>query len=262
MFTLFGVTIANLNLVEAISRLEQLLASGGQHLVVTANPEILLAARQDQTYRDVLQRASLVLADGTGVVLASYLFGQPITSGRGVGVDLVEALVAGSGWQRYSVFLAGSTKVALDKTTQYLSLKYDNINIIGAYSGQQARVYTKQTSEAETATLIQKLNKLRPDVLLLGFGHPKQEMWLANHLPRLPVKIGIGVGGAFDYLGGQVPRAPHWLRGIGLEWAFRLWVEPRRWHRIWQAVVTFPVLVCAERLKQLFHVEQGHKGKY
>ena len=256
MLKLFGINIADLSLVETLARLNELRLSGGQHLVVTANPEILLEARRHPEYRQVVAGASLVLADGVGVILASYLMGQPIIKGRVTGVDLVEAIVKDSGKQRYSVFLAGSTEDILNKTTQYFSSKYSNINIVGRYSGLKIKKYETGVSDGETNDLIKKINEVKPDVLLLAFGHPKQELWLVDHLKELSVKIGMGVGGTFDYLSGSTPWAPRWLRIIGLEWLFRLINEPLRFSRIVDATIVFPAYVLLGIIKKLFHMEQ------
>lgn len=258
MLKLFGISIANLSQSETLDRIQGLLVSGGRHLVVTANPEILVEARRNLVYHQALEQASLVLADGTGLIFASYLLRQPLTKGRVVGVDLVERLVAESGMRGYSVFLAGSTQDILQKTTQHLTYKYKNIRVAGSYSAlHDPHIVHDSVDEYESQALIKAVSQAKPDILLLAFGHPKQELWLAKHLPELDVKVALGVGGSFDYLSGLVKRAPVFARSLGMEWLWRLAHQPWRWKRIYIAIIVFPWLVIRLAVLRLFHVEQG-----
>jgi N-acetylglucosaminyldiphosphoundecaprenol N-acetyl-beta-D-mannosaminyltransferase len=91
-----------------------------------------------------------------------------------------------------------------------------------------------------------------PELLLVAFGHPKQEMWIARHLPDLPsVKVAVGIGGTLDYWSGAKKRAPQFLRSLGLEWFWRLMQEPKRWRRIFDAVVVFPSLVLWDKIRKV-----------
>jgi N-acetylglucosaminyldiphosphoundecaprenol N-acetyl-beta-D-mannosaminyltransferase len=255
MFSLFGITIANISLAEVISKLTEFRRAGGKHMVVTANPEIMLEAKRNPQYQKILKQASLVVPDGFGLILASYLLGQPLTRGRVTGVDLTREIIKNSGEQGYTVFLAGSTIDVLNKTTLYFKSNYKNINIVGKYSAlthplHADKLLGRQLLVHESEELIRLINYANPDVLLLAFGHPKQEFWLAEHINELSIKIGIGVGGTFDYLSGTVRRAPIIFQVLGLEWLFRLINEPQRWRRIYNAVVVFPLAVFVEFIKQ------------
>lgn len=251
MFSLFEVNINDLNLREALDKIHSLLKAGGKHLVVTANPEIMVRAACDPEYKKVLQSASLILADGIGIVMASYILGQPLKKGKLAGVDLIEGLIKRSVVDRFSIFIAGSTVDVLNKTTHNLRLKYGNINIVGQYSAIKTNkdflFYNKNKEEQE---LISQIQFTKPDILLLAFGYPRQEIWLNKHLDNLPVKIGIGVGGSFDYLSGAIKRAPEIFRRLGFEWLWRLLIEPWRIKRIFKAVLVFPYLVMVEAFKK------------
>ena len=256
MLSIFGLPIADLDLAEAVERINALVRGHGQHLVVTANPEILVYAQKNQNYREVLAQADLLLPDGVGVVLVSYLCGQPLTRGRVPGVELVERLIAESGNKGYSLFLIGSSKDILDKTTHYFAYKYSKINIIGYNEGPIFAITDHfPLNLPANDHLIQDIKNLKPDIILVAFGHPKQELWLNYYLPLLPVKVGIGVGGTFDYFAKVAKRAPAWLRKLGLEWLWRFGNEPKRLGRILTAVVVFPTLVLIGCFKKMFHVE-------
>ncbi|MBI5466076.1 MAG: WecB/TagA/CpsF family glycosyltransferase [Candidatus Kerfeldbacteria bacterium] len=258
MFRIFGLPIASLSLAQTLECLRGFIASGQKHLVVTANPEILTYAHHHPSYAKVLKKASLLLPDGAGVVLASCLSGQPIFSGRVTGVELVRRLIKESPDYSYTLFLAGSAnKSILDKTTQYFSLLYGKINIVGVDSGPTFSKNAKfPLNSVANDQLLANIEKTKPDILLVAFGHPKQELWLDYYLPKLPVHVGIGVGGSFDYFAGVESRAPGFLRAMGLEWLWRLLLSPKlRFKRIFTAVVEFPLLLIGDVLRQMFHVE-------
>lgn len=254
---IFGLTIQDIGLSRALETIQGFLRTGARHLVVTANPEILVYAKQHPGYHGALHQASLILPDGVGLVAVSWLIGQPILSGRVTGVDLAEQLVKLSTSGNFSVFLVGERNEVLQKATQYFINKYEKVNIVSYVNGpiftpDSTFPLTNETNDK----LLQQIREKKPDLLLVGFGHPKQELWLSHYLPSLPVKVGIGIGGSFDYFAGAVARAPGAIRSLGLEWLWRLIIQPWRWKRITTAVVIFPCLAIFEALAGLFHVEQ------
>ncbi len=253
MFNLFGINISDLSVSEALGRVDSFVKINKPHIVVTANPEIFLEARLNPDYLAVLCKADLVLADGIGLVIASYLYGKPIRNGRVVGVDFVEQIIKESGQRGYSVFLAGSTQHILNKTTLNLQLKYKNINIVGNFGAENCLPTTKDEFEIFSNNLILKLKEIKPDILLLALGHPLQEFWLYQNLKQTPVKVGIGVGGTFDFLSGQIKRAPAIIRCIGLEWFWRLLIQPWRIKRIIRAVIIFPMVIIYDLIKNVLH---------
>lgn len=258
MFSLFGIKVANLSLAEATEAVLKLAESGGKHLVVTANPEIMVEAKRNQAYARVLAKASLVLPDGAGVVLASYFMGNPLSKGRVSGTDLVESILSKSGNKGLRLFIAGSTQAILDKTTHYFASKYTNIAPIGSYS---AAANFKDISvidhTQEGSELARRVNEFKPNILMLAFGHPRQELWLEENINKLEVNVGIGVGGSFEFISGTISRAPKLVRMLYLEWVWRLILQPWRLRRILTALVVFPAYVLNEWFKYMFHVEQS-----
>ena len=213
--------------------------------IITANPEILLHARKDKDYRDAIQKADLRIADGFGIVLMARLFGKKLH--RVTGVDLAEAIMKHAAEKDWSVAFVGGgdTPGTAQKAFKAIQKRYPALRGTAHDGGRVNPDGTGDTTDDET---IQQLIQESPDIILVGFGHPKQERWIACNLPNLPsVKTIIGIGGTFDYWAGNIKRAPGWMRSLGLEWLFRLVKEPKRWKRIWNAVIVFPVTALFQR---------------
>ncbi len=126
-----------------------------------------------------------------------------------------------------------------DATATVLRQRFPGVVLGGTYAGSPR--------PEDEATIQALIAAAQPDVLLVAYGAPAQDLWIARNQPALRVPVAIGVGGSFDYLSGRVLRAPRWIRQLGLEWLFRLLRQPRRWKRIWTAVVIFPMAVLWDR---------------
>ncbi len=215
--------------IDAIQRSEQPL------WFITANPEILLEAKRDPVYRQTLTQADVRLVDGFGVWCALRLQGERPT--RVTGVDFAEELVKYAADKQWKVALLGgaSTHAAAHR----LRARYPDVRILSEEAGRIA--HDGETDE-RTDEAMSRITLAAPDILLVGFGHPKQERWIAKHIHDFPsVRVWVGVGGTFDMWAGSVPRAPRWLRALGGEWLWRLIHEPHRMTRIIRAVILFPI---------------------
>lgn len=206
----------------ALERIAQLVDEGGHHLVATVNPEFVMRARVDHEFARVLESADLCLADGSGVVWAARRQGcamrEPVT-----GTDLILPLAALCARRHFRLFLLGAAPGVAEALASRLHGDHPDLEV-EAHSGSP-----DPSSDAETLALVQGH---RPHVLLVAYGHPGQELWIDRMGDRLGVAVAIGVGGAFDYLTGRVPRAPAWMRRAGLEWLFRLVRQPWRIRRM------------------------------
>lgn len=250
MCEIFGIKINDLSLAKAIQKIEELVQLKQKNLIVTANPEILLKAYKNSEFKNKIKQAKIILVDGIGVMMVCKLLGQTINQGRVTGVDLVEELAKQSQISDFSLFFVGEDEVILQKATQNLKIKYPNAKILGysvgpVFSENQKMPILDQTNNE----LIKKINYLKPDILLVGFGSPKQDNWLNYYLPLVDCFVGIGVGGTFDYLSGQTERAPIFWRKLGFEWLYRVIKQPFRFKRIINAVVLFPLLAIFYRFK-------------
>ena len=225
--TILGVRVDNYTPEEALHRAEQLIKKGGAHYIVTPNPEIVLRAHKDEDFKKVLNGSSLSLCDGTGLYFAAY-FSRNRLRKRICGADFMEALCVRAQERGWSIALVGAKEPVREKVRAYLKMRYPQLRIIQREAGNA--------------------QPLAGDIVFVAFGAPKQERWMAEYKKNFPHTFCLlmGVGGAFDMLSGVTPRAPRLLRAVGVEWLWRLMLEPRRARRIFGAVILFP-LVCMFR---------------
>jgi N-acetylglucosaminyldiphosphoundecaprenol N-acetyl-beta-D-mannosaminyltransferase len=217
-----GVRVDCLDMGAALARFEDLVDAGGHHLVATVNPEFIMRAQREHEFARVLESADLCLADGTGVVWAARRQGCPI-SGPVTGTDLVAPLAAMCARRGFRLFLLGAAPGVAAELASSLRDMHPGLEVESHPGSPDA------ASDDETLKLI---HMHRTQVLLVAFGAPKQELWIDRLKDSLGVSVAIGVGGAFDYLTGRVPRAPAWMRRAGFEWSYRLINQPWRIRRM------------------------------
>jgi N-acetylglucosaminyldiphosphoundecaprenol N-acetyl-beta-D-mannosaminyltransferase len=234
---ILGVRVDRVTTAGALARIASFIAEGGPHQVVTVNPEFVMAARHNRAFRAVLEGADLCLADGVGLLWAGRVLGRPLPE-RVAGSDLVPqiaALAAARGWR---LFLLGARPGVAARAAKALQRVNPDLRVVGTYAGSPA--------DEEAPTMIELIRAGRPDILLVAYGAPAQDLWIARHRAALQIPVMMGVGGAFDFLAGVTPRAPRWMRQMGLEWLHRLICQPWRWRRM-LALPHFAVRVAAER---------------
>jgi len=217
-----GVRVDCVDMTTAMAEIERLVDMGGPHLVATVNPEFVMRAQRDAEFRRVLDSADLCLADGVGVVWAARRQGCAIE--RPVaGVDLVEPLAALCERRRLRLFLLGAAPgVAADLASR----------LRASHPGLEVSSHSGSPEPRDDVETLHRIHDHHPDVLLVAYGAPAQEMWIDRLKDRLGISVAIGVGGAFDYLTGRVPRAPVWMRRARLEWFARLVLQPWRVRRM------------------------------
>lgn len=200
---------------------------GKKTFVVTVNSEIIMLARNNPRYENVIKNADLALLDGVGVMWAGKVFGKKF-NGRSHGADLVAELSEFVAKKPITVGLLGGKENVALLTAECLRKKFPDLNV--AFSYQEWPQDPKAC-----------------DILYVAFGSPKQELWISENLSNIDAKVVIGVGGAFDFITGKVKRAPEWIRSLGLEWLFRLIIEPWRIKRQLRLPV-FVILVLKEKI--------------
>jgi N-acetylglucosaminyldiphosphoundecaprenol N-acetyl-beta-D-mannosaminyltransferase len=193
-------------------------------------------AGRDPAFAAVLRRADLALADGAGVLWAARRLGHPLP-GRVAGVDFVKALAARGAVDGWRFFLLGGAPGVAEAAGRALREAYPGFNLAGTEASSPDAASDAMTTEAVRASEAQ--------VLLLAYGAASEEAWLARNLERSGAVIGLGVGGAFDFISGRTRRAPAWMRERGLEWLHRLSQEPWRWRRM-LALPRFVIRVWVE----------------
>lgn len=238
-----------MSMEDFVSTCNNWLVIGSFHHVVTLNPEMIMMAEQDDKFSRAMEKADLRVPDGAGLVWARwYLRSQywPLwpsllaflwqTVERVTGVDAVEELAHLCHEQKKLIYLLGGTKQQVAKTAQLLLKRFPGLKIATAPEHEYSVMGPKH--------IVEDIKRNNPAVLLVAYGAPKQTLWIENMREQLMgVSVAVGVGGAFAMLSESLPRAPYFLRRLNLEWFWRLYLEPGRIHRIWQATVKFPLLV-------------------
>lgn len=233
---ILGLGIDRVTYDQALARIEGFIAAGGPHQVITLNPEFVVRSQQDPDFRQIINGADLVTPDGVGLLWAARWLGRSLPE-RVAGVDLVEKLAALSARRGYRLYFLGAAPGVAERAIEVLRGRYPGMVAVGAYSGSP--------DPQEEDGIGERVRQAQADVLFVAYGAPGQDKWLARNLPRLDVPVGVGVGGAFDFISGVRVRAPLWLQRIGLEWLHRLWREPWRWRRM-LALPRFALLVLLQ----------------
>ncbi|MCC6629251.1 MAG: WecB/TagA/CpsF family glycosyltransferase [Chloroflexi bacterium] len=228
-------------MVEAVELVLGWVAAGAPRLVVTPNPEIVMAARRDAGVAAILQAAALAVPDGIGLVLAARMLGEPLR-GAVPGVDLVEALAPHAAARGHRWFLLGGAPGVAEIAATRLRERHPGLIIAGALAGEPEASHDPQTRQAIVAAA-------PVDLLLVAYGAPRQERWLARNLVACGATVGIGVGGTFNFIAGISRRPPRRVQHVGLGWLFRLVTEPWRWRRQ-LALPHFAGLVLIETIRR------------
>src|SRR5947209_4401479 len=225
-----GVRVDRISQQEALDRVEQMIArrqATGNTLacqqIVTVNPEFVMAAQRNKDFCVAINSASLVLADGIGVVWATRYLGRP-TPERVTGSDTLPVLAQRCAASGYRLYLLGAAAGIAEAAGARLQELAPGLEIAGTYAGSP-------TPEEEDE-IIERIRMAQADILCVAYGAPAQDLWIWRNLSRLPVAVAMGVGGAYDFLAGRQRRAPAIMRRMGLEWLYRLYREPWRWRRM------------------------------
>ena len=212
-----GINVCVTGKDELMEAVRQDIAANTQRMIVAINPEKILKARKDEALAKLLNSADYPIADGIGVVIASRMHGGGIRQ-RITGIGSMELFCAASVKYEWRVFLYGAKPGVAQKAGEALTQKYPGLIVSGIADGYGC----------DNDALIDSINEARADVLFVALGSPAQEYWIAQNRNRLNVKLFQGVGGSFDVFGGNLKRAPVWMQKYGLEWLFRLALQPKR----------------------------------
>ncbi|MBR1671710.1 MAG: WecB/TagA/CpsF family glycosyltransferase, partial [Fretibacterium sp.] len=238
---LWGVPFDNVSMNYAVSRARGLVSTPmdeGAQLIATVNALGMEKAVQDKTYRGILQHASMVLADGTGLLWGMRLLGMPIQE-RVAGIDFAEQVCRTASVEGWPVYFLGAKGDTAATCAAALSARYPGLTVAGARDGY---------FDVEDVSVPDAVAASGAKVLLVAMGLPRQEKWIAAHRGRLGPLLAVGVGGAFDVFSGRLSRAPVWAQKIGMEWLYRLLQEPGRWREDLR-LAAFVLRVMAAKLR-------------
>ena len=224
---LFGVKIDALRMNEAVDRLMEWTKPDQPmdcKFVVTPNVDHTVILRENEQLQDAYKDAAMVLADGHPVVLASKLLGRPLPE-RVPGSELVPRMFdrVDADNQR-TVFLLGAGPGVADRAAEKMAIKWQYLKTVGTYCPPLGF----QEDDAECEKILKMINDVQPDILVVGLGAPKQELWVHRFQSQLETKVAFCVGATIDFLAGEKQRAPQWIQNIGMEWCHRMCSEPKR----------------------------------
>jgi N-acetylglucosaminyldiphosphoundecaprenol N-acetyl-beta-D-mannosaminyltransferase len=231
---LFGIDVDVVDGSGALAWVTEAIEAGRKDLVLTPNVDHVIRYQKDPEFRGAYAGAGLVLPDSTPLMWAARILGKPLAARAS---DLMLDLCALAAERAYTVYLLGGSSEVVEAAVTSLRGRFPGILIAGWHHG-----YFRSDDEAVGA-----VDRANPDLLFVGLGSPKQELWIARQGGRIDHRVAVCVGGAFNYVAGRVSRAPAWVQGAGLEWLWRFVQEPRRlWRRYFVEDVAFLRLVMVE----------------
>lgn len=261
-----GLEIDNVTRQETLQKIVEFVRSGQPHYIVTAYSEFVVEASKNERYREILNHAHLSVPDGIGIIWAAKFLSMPKRDavvtflnwfGSLVSVVLaprflrsvIKEQVTGSRLiydiadlaqkNNFTLALVGGWDGVAEKSAEVLKQKYPGLKINLAYCPQ-----------AFDQNTVEKIAQSNSDILLIAYQPPKQEIWLAENLDKLNVKVALGLGGTFDYLAGKRSPAPNWIHYMGVEWLWRLITQPWRWKRMWRAIPVFSWLILNYKINR------------
>lgn len=237
----FGLPFYRLTMAEAVAVIDGFIRSGTPHRVTVVNAARIIGCRQNPLLLQIATTADLVLNDGMGLIYASRLLGQPLPELL-AGPWMMDRLVRHAAERGYSIYFLGAKPEMVTRAVQNFLEKYPSLQIVGYHDG-----YFSSQEEPE---IVRKIKEAHPDILLVGMGSPREELFIYKHAQEMGVPLCLDLGGAFDVAAGMTKLAPRWMRVAGLEWFYRVIQEPGRlWKRYLTVIPWFVWLV----LRQMVH---------
>jgi exopolysaccharide biosynthesis WecB/TagA/CpsF family protein/anti-anti-sigma factor len=252
---ILGIPVDNLDMDETVEGIFDLIEAyrrdGRARQVATVNVDFVvntltwrLSRPRHPELIDILRRADLVTPDGMPIIWTSRLLGTPLKE-RVTGADLVPRLAEAAARSAKSIYFLGGRSDVGRRAAQLLQERFPGLKVAGADSpfvhieGEALSAETDRDQE-----VIERINGSGADILLIGFGNPKQEVWFDRNRHRLQVPVSIGIGGTYEFIVGSVSRAPQWMQKTGLEWIFRITQDPKRlWKRYFVGFFKFGLMI-------------------
>jgi len=265
--TISDVKLDEITIKEVLEKIKSFLLSNSQHYIVTLNPEMIVKTQKNDYFKKIINEADIVVPDGIGILLAHKYIYQDGLLEKISGIDLIYTICESDFVKNKKIYLLGAGRGIAKKAAEVLLKKYNRLNIVGAEEGVSAEVSNFQSISNQypiniqhsispnnteynelNKQLIRRINNAQPEILFVALGAPKQEIWIYENLKKMPsVKLAMGVGGSFDFISGRIKRAPLIFQRLGLEWLWRLILEPRRIKRIYNATAKFGWVVLKNK---------------
>jgi len=240
---ILGIPVDKITEKESLERIIDFINEKKFHLIVTINSENATKALENKIFLDVIKNADLVIPDGIGIIFASKILGDKLPE-RIPGIDLSYKLLEISNEKGYKIVLIGGKEGVAEGAKENLKKIFPNLNISMTYNGY--------FNEDEERIIVDEIQKIEPDILLVGMGSGKQEIWIWNNREKFKnIGVCIGVGGTLDIWAGKKKRAPKLVQNLGLEWLYRVIIEPKRIFRVLK-IFNFLNKLFIERWKKYF----------
>lgn len=220
--SVLGVSFDNKTKETFLAELMERIHHNKKTFVVTANPEIVMYAKKDSAYMELIHEADYVVADGIGIIKGSKILGTPIVE-RVAGYDLMLELLNQANEQGSRVYLLGAKEEVLQQTVKRVRELYPAIDLVGAKNGY---------FDFSDASVIDEVQQTKPDMVFVAIGFPRQEQWIHEYMKTASKGLLMGVGGSFDVLSGKSKRSPQLFIRLNVEWLYRLIKEPTRFKRM------------------------------
>lgn len=231
---ILGVPFANISPSEAVDKVISYLNSNGKSMIFTPNPEMVMEARKNREFMAVLNSSTMNVPDGIGIIYGSRFTSNPIKE-RVAGYDLMLGVFDRMKDMGKTAYFFGGAPGIADRAKFAIEERFPGLKVVGTANG-----YFDKNREKE---IIAEINELKPDLLLVGIGFPKQEKWIYDNIKDLNIKAAVGVGGSFDGWCGNVPRAPKFFIDHNIEWFYRLIKQPSRIGRMMQLPLFMLVVI-------------------
>jgi N-acetylglucosaminyldiphosphoundecaprenol N-acetyl-beta-D-mannosaminyltransferase len=218
----WGVPLARWTLTDTVAAIGGLIEAGRPTYFITANTHYLMLTEENPDLDAINARAAFIVADGAPLIWASRWQGSPLPE-RVAGSDLIFVLSAEAARKGYRLFFLGGAEGVAEEAARQLGLRYPGLQVVGT----ECPPFRELTAEEQEALEV-RIRSARPDILFVAFGQPKGERWIDQHFEKLRVPVSVQVGASLEFAAGRIRRAPRWMQKSGLEWAFRLRLEPRR----------------------------------
>jgi len=246
---ILGTPVSSLTMDELFSDWELVIQEGQKAQVCITPVNSIMAARATARVQTIYKNADYVLCDGVPVKWASEFLGTPIKQ-RITGLDVLPRVFPFALKNNFSIFLLGASPGVAETLKKVMEANHPGVQIVGTFVPPFRAVF----SEEENQQMIQAINAVKPDILLVSLTAPKQDIWIADNLAGLDIRLAIGIGGAFEVAAGMINRAPGWMQKAGLEWFYRFLQEPKRMFKRYfvEAPVFIPLII-----KQRFNTRFG-----
>lgn len=222
-----GVLVDNVSMEETLQMVDRFIARGEPSYLTNPNVDIIVRCHRDPWFMQYYKDGDLCVADGVPILWAARFLGKPLKE-KVSGSDLVPKVCALAARRGYKLFFLGGRPGAADAAKAKLLQQHPDIEIVGTY----APPFGFEQDEAELERIFATIKEAKPHIVFVGLGAPKQERLIQRYYKELGVPVFMGVGVTFEFIAGIVQRAPKWMQNIGLEWLWRLMMEPKRlWKR-------------------------------